>query len=247
MMDFYYWPTPNGWKVSIMLEECALPYDLKRVNIGRGDQFKPEFLAISPNNRMPAIVDHDPGGNVGGPLSLFESGAILMYLAEKTGRFMPADQSGRWDVIQWVFWQMGNLGPMAGQLGHFLNYAQEKLEYPIGRYQGEYNRLLGVLNRQLAQHEFIAGDYSIADMASWPWVRAHERLEQPLDEFPDVARWSDAVGARPAVQRACAIGLDWWDRKDVQEEKTRKNLFGHTARDVEELARKAAEDASARR
>ncbi len=154
---------------------------------------------------------------------------------------MPTDERGRWDVIQWVFWQMANLGPMAGQLGHFLNYAEEKLEYPIGRYRAEYNRLLGVLERRLDGREFICGDYTIADMASWPWVRSHERLEQPLDEFPRVARWFQAIADRPAVQRACAIGLDWWDRGDIKDEKTRKNLFGHTARDVEELARLAAE------
>lgn len=238
MIDMYFWPTPNGWKVSIMLEECGLPYELKSVNIGGGEQFKPGFLRISPNNKMPAIVDHDAEG---GPLSIFESGAILLYLAEKTGRFMPADERGRWDVIQWVFWQMANLGPMAGQLGHFLNYAQEKLEYPIGRYRAEYNRLLGVLNRQLDGREFMVGEYTIADMATWPWVRSHERLDQPLDEFPEVARWYRSVADRPAVERACAIGLDWWKPQDVTAEKSRKNLFGHTAKDVEELARQAAD------
>jgi GST-like protein len=240
MIDLYYWPTPNGWKITILLEECELPYEIKKVHIGEGDQFKPEFLAISPNNKMPAIVDHDADG---GSLKIFESGAILMYLAEKTGRFMPADGAARWDVIQWVFWQMANLGPMAGQLGHFLNYAEEKLEYPIGRYQAEYNRILGVLDRQLAERDFIAGDYSIADMASWPWVRSHERLDQPLDEFPHLSRWFDEVGERPAVKRGFDIGTDWWQRSDVQQEDTRKNLFGHTAKDVAELASLAAKAA----
>ena len=237
MLDFYYWPTPNGWKVSIFLEEAGLPYELKAVNIGRGEQFHPDFLAISPNNKMPAIVDRGVDGE---PIAIFESGAILLYLAESTGRFLPDDERGRWDVVQWVFWQVANLGPMAGQLGHFLNYALDKLEYPIGRYQAEYNRLLGVLNRRLDGRDYICGDYSIADIASWPWVRSHDRLDQPLDEFPHLARWFAAIGERPAVQRACEIGLDWWDRSDVKEEKTRKNLFGHTAKDVDELSRQAA-------
>ncbi|MFQ5635450.1 MAG: glutathione S-transferase N-terminal domain-containing protein [Gammaproteobacteria bacterium] len=241
MIDLYYWPTPNGWKVSIMLEECGLPYETIKVHIGEGDQFKPDFLRISPNNKMPAIVDRDADG---GPLALFESGAILMYLAEKSGRFMPADERGRWEVIQWLYWQMANLGPMAGQLGHFLNYAEEKLPYPIARYRAEYNRLLGVLNHRLDGREFIAGDYSVADMASWPWVRSHERLEQPLDEFPHVARWFRAVEERPAVKRGCELGMDWFDRKAVSEPAVRRNLFGHTAKTVDELASKAARDES---
>ena len=247
MIDLHYWPTPNGWKVSIMLEECGLDYEVRPVNIGRGDQFAPEFLAISPNNRMPAIVDHDVPG---GPVSVFESGAILIYLAEKTGQFMPADVRGRFDCLQWLFWQVAGLGPMAGQLGHFKNYAEERIDYAVERYASEYNRLLGVLDRCLADraldkhapdsHKFMAGDYSIADMATWPWVRAHDGYDQSLDEFPHVARWLDAVGTRPAVARGFAIGADWWTRGSLDEE-ARRNLFGQTSGRVDELASQAAD------
>ena len=171
MIDFYYWPTPNGWKVAIMLEECGLEYRMIPVNIGRGDQFKPEFLAISPNNRMPAIVDHDAPKEFGdGPVPVFESGAILIHLAERTGRFMPQTRRGRKETLEWLFWQVGNLGPMAGQLSHFVNYAEGEHSYSHKRYADEYNRCLGVLERRLAGREFILDDYSIADMASWPWV-----------------------------------------------------------------------------
>ena len=173
MIDLHYWTTPNGHKITIFLEETGLPYRIVPVNIGQGDQFKPEFLAISPNNRMPAIVDHEPGG--GKPISVFESGAILLYLAEKTGKFLPADLRGRYDVMQWLFWQMGGLGPMAGQNHHFGGYAPEKIPYAIERYVNETNRLYGVLNKRLADREFVAGDYSIADMASYPWVVPYER------------------------------------------------------------------------
>jgi len=228
MIDLYYWPTPNGWKISIMLEECALPYRVIPVNIGKGDQFKPEFLAISPNNRMPAIVDNDAPE---GPISIFESGAILVYLAEKTGQFMPRDVRGRSEVLQWLFWQVGGLGPMAGQLGHFRNYAPETIPYAVDRYAKEYNRLLGVIERRLADREFLAGDYSIADMAAWPWVRGHERLGQSLDEFPRVKRWVDAIAARPAVQKGVEVGADLRKNTNLSEDE-RKVLFGQTAASI---------------
>lgn len=238
MIDLYYWPTPNGWKVSIMLEECGLDYEVRPVNIGRGDQFAPEFLAISPNNRMPALVDHDASN---GPISIFESGAILVYLAEKTGRFMPTDQRGRFECLQWLFWQIAGLGPMAGQLGHFKVYAEHKIDYAIERYANEYNRLLGVLERRLADSEYMAGDYSIADMATWPWVRSHDRYDQSLDEFPNVARWLEVVGARPAVARGFAVGADWWSRNNLDEE-ARRNLFGQTSGRVGELASRTTDE-----
>lgn len=228
MIDLYYWPTPNGWKISIMLEECALPYRVIPVNIGKGDQFKPEFLAISPNNRMPAIVDNDAPE---GPISIFESGAILVYLAEKTGQFIPRDVRGRSEVLQWLFWQVGGLGPMAGQLGHFRNYAPETIPYAVDRYAKEYNRLLGVIERRLADREFLAGDYSIADMAAWPWVRGHERLGQSLDEFPRVKRWVDAIAARPAVQKGVEVGADLRKNTNLSEDE-RKVLFGQTAASI---------------
>ena len=230
MIDLYYWPTPNGWKISIMLEECGLEYRLVPVDIGRGDQFKPEFLAISPNNRMPAIVDHDVEGQ---PVSVFESGAILMYLAEKTGRFLPVEPRARIEVMQWVFWQVGGLGPMAGQLGHFTNYAPEKIEYALNRYGDEYNRLLGVIDKQLAGRDYLCGDYSIADMASWPWVVVHERINQSLDEFPRVKAWDARMQARPAV----AVGKDLGKelrRPLEKDEEARRIMFGQTAASVAE-------------
>ena len=232
MIDLYYWPTPNGWKISIMLEECGLEYTMIPVDIGRGDQFKPEFLAISPNNRMPAIVDHDVEGE---PVSVFESGAILMYLAEKTGRFLPTGPRARFEVMQWVFWQVGGLGPMAGQLGHFTNYAPEKIEYALKRYGDEYNRLLGVIEKQLAGKDYLCGDYSIADMASWPWVVVHERVGQSLNEFPRVSAWDERMKARPAV----AVGKDLGKelrRPLEKDDKARKMLFGQTAVSVTEAA-----------
>ena len=239
MIDFYYWPTPNGWKVSIMLEECGLSYQKKKVHIGEGDQFKPDFLSISPNNKIPAVVD--PEGP-DGPISIFESGAILMYLAEKSGMLLPKAVNARFDVLQWLFWQVGGLGPMAGQLGHFKNYTKEKMDYPIERYDAEYNRLLGVLNRQLNHKAFMTGpDYSIADIASWPWVRSAERLGQNLDEFPNVARWFADIMERPAVQRGIALGVEWYTPKKEISEESRKNLFGHSAKVVDELRKKAEE------
>ena len=232
MIDLYYWPTPNGWKISIMLEECGLEYRLVPVDIGRGDQFKPEFLAISPNNRMPAIVDHDVEGE---PVSVFESGAILVYLAEKTGRFLPSDPRARLQVMQWVFWQVGGLGPMAGQLGHFTNYAPEKIPYALNRYGDEYNRLLGVIDKQLADKDYLCGDYSIADMASWPWVIVHERVGQSLDEFPRVMAWSERMQARPAVSTGKNLGREL-RRPLEKDEEARRIMFGQTAASVAEAA-----------
>ena len=228
MIDFYYWPTPNGWKVAIMLAECGLEYRVIPVNIGRGDQFKPEFLAISPNNRMPAIVDHDAGE---GPVSVFESGAILIHLAERTGRFMPHSRSGGKQTLEWLFWQVGNLGPMAGQLSHFVNYAQGEHPYSHKRYADEYNRCLGVLERRLDGREFIVDEYSIADMASWPWVLIAKPLGQPLEDFPNVARWREAIKQRPAVQRAVDLGKDL-RRSAPPSEDERRVLFNQTARNI---------------
>ncbi len=227
MIDLHYWPTPNGWKISIALEEIGLDYRVAYVNIGRGDQFEPEFLAISPNNRMPAIVDHDPAGG-GGPVAVFESGAILLYLAEKTGQFLPKDTRGRFEVIQWVMWQMGGLGPMLGQAHHFRGYAAEKLGYAIDRYTDEANRLYGVLNGQLEGREYIAGDYSIADMAAWPWIVPHERQGQKLADFPNVNRWFETMKSRPAVQRGFDVGKEV--RGAPMDEGAKKVLFGQTAR-----------------
>ena len=232
MIYLYYWPTPNGWKISIMLEECGLEYRLVPVDIGRGDQFKPEFLAISPNNRMPAIVDHDVEGE---PVSVFESGAILLYLAEKTGRFLPSNPRARLQVMQWLFWQVGGLGPMAGQAGHFANYAPEKIAYGIKRYGDEYNRLLGVIDKQLAGTDYLCGDYSIADMASWPWVVVHERLNQSLDEFPRVMAWDERMQGRPAVSVGKNLGREL-RRPLEKDEEARRIMFGQTAASVAEAA-----------
>ena len=235
MIDLYYWPTPNGWKVSIMLEECGLPYNLKPVNIGRGEQFQPAFLAISPNNRMPAIVDHDPPGG-GAPVSVFESAAILMYLAEKTGRFMPKDLRGRVAVTEWLFWQMGGLGPMSGQNTHFRAYAPEKLPYAIDRYTNEVNRLYGVMDRQLAKTgAFLAGDYSIADMASWPWVVPWERQGQNLADFPHLKRWFEIMKARPAVAKGFEIGKELRNTAGM-DDAAKKVLFGQTAQSTAQAA-----------
>jgi GST-like protein len=224
MIDLYYWPTPNGWKISIFLEEAGVPYTLKPVNIGRGEQFEPSFLAISPNNRMPAIVDHEPAGG-GAPVSVFESGAILMYLAEKTGKYLPADVRGRYEVIQWLMWQMGGLGPMAGQANHFKSYAPEPIPYAIDRYTRECVRLGRVMNTRLADRPYLSGDYSIADMASWPWIAGFERIGQRLDELPNLKRWFDAIAARPAVQRGRDVGKDLRSNQPLDDE-ARKHLFG---------------------
>lgn len=225
-IDVHYWPTPNGWKITIMLEELGVPYNIIPVNIGTGEQFKPGFLKISPNNRMPAIVDPEPLGG-GAPLAIFESGAILEYLAEKYGKFMPKDTRGKYDVLQWLYWQMANLGPNSGQANHFRNYAADKITYGIDRYTNEVNRLYGVMNIQLADHEFLAGDYSIADMASWPWVILYERMGQDLNEFPHLKRWVDTMGARPTVIKGKAVGQEI--RAEMSEE-AKKVLFGQRAR-----------------
>jgi GSH-dependent disulfide-bond oxidoreductase len=231
MIDLYYWPTPNGHKVTIFVEETGLPYRIVPVNIARGDQFKPDFLRISPNNRMPAIVDSEPAQG-GGPLSVFESGAILLYLAEKTGRFLPAGLHARYDVLQWLFWQVAGLGPMAGQNHHFTQYAPEKLPYAVDRYVKETSRLYAVLDRQLAGHEYVAGeDYSIADMASYPWIVPHERQRQDLNEFPNLKRWFETMRARPAVVRAYAKGKEI-SAQPVVDDEARKFLFGQSAQTV---------------
>jgi GSH-dependent disulfide-bond oxidoreductase len=231
MIDLHYWPTPNGWKISIMLEECGLPYTLKPVNIGRGEQFSPEFLALSPNNRMPAIVDHDPPGG-GAPIALFESGAILIYLAEKTGRFLPADLRGRHATLQWLMWQMGGLGPMAGQNGHFLLYAPEKIPYALERYAKEVNRLYGVLDAQLARTGAYAagGDYTIADIAIFPWIRTHKAQQIALAEFPHVERWYNVLFERPAAKRGLDLGKEL--RLPKMDDAARQALFGQTAQSV---------------
>jgi GST-like protein len=230
MIDLYYWPTPNGHKITIFLEETGLPYTIKPVNIGRGEQFQPDFLTISPNNRMPAIVDHAPADG-GPPLSVFESGAILVYLGEKTGRFLPAQLRQRVDVMQWLFWQMGGLGPMAGQTHHFLHYAPEKIQYAIDRYVKETSRLYAVLDKRLADRAFVAGDYSIADMACYPWTVSHKRQNQDLDDFPNLKRWFEAIRARPAVERAYEKGKAISSQPVVDDE-ARKFLFGQSAATV---------------
>ncbi|MBS0315697.1 MAG: glutathione S-transferase N-terminal domain-containing protein [Proteobacteria bacterium] len=231
MIDLYYWPTPNGWKISIMLEECALPYRLVPVNIGKGEQFDPKFLAISPNNRMPAIVDHEPAGG-GAPVSVFESGAILIYLAEKTGRLLPQGPRERVQVLQWLMWQMGGLGPMAGQNGHFLLYAPEKIPYALERYGNEVNRLYGVLDAQLARTQaFVAGSaFSIADIAIFPWIRTHKAQQVALDNFPAVKRWYDEMFRRPAVKRGLDLGKEL--RAPALTDEARRALFGQTAQSV---------------
>lgn len=227
MLDLHYWPTPNGHKITIFLEETGLPYRILPVDIGKGDQFKPEFLKIAPNNRIPAIVDHEPAGG-GAPISVFESGAILIYLAEKTGRFMPRDLRGRVEVLQWLMWQMGGLGPMAGQNHHFVQYAPERIPYAIDRYVKETNRLYGVLNKRLADREYVAGDYSIADMAAYPWTVGHEKQQQNLDDFPHLKRWFHAIGSRPAVERAYARAASVSAARTMTEA-DKQVLFGQTA------------------
>ena len=207
MIDLHYWPTPNGWKISIALEEMGLAYRVVPVNIGRGEQFAPDFLAIAPNNRIPAIVDDDPPGG-GAPVSVFESGAILLYLAAKTGRFVPADLRGRVAVHEWLMWQMGGLGPMMGQANHFANYAPEQLPYAIDRYQKESERLLGVMERRLADRDYLAGEYSIADMAAFPWAKAHKLLKLDLTDRPKVVGWLERINARPAVRRGLEVAKE---------------------------------------
>jgi glutathione S-transferase/GST-like protein len=238
-IEIFYWPTPNGHKVTIACEEMGLPYTITPVNIGRGDQFKPDFLAISPNNRMPAITD--PDGPDGKPISIFESGAILQYLGRKTGQFYPTDERARVHVDEWVHWQMANLGPNAGQRNHFRNYApsfildQRQVAYGAIRYTNEVNRLYGVLNTQLAGKDFICGDYSIADMLSWPWVQGRSDAALQVEDFPHLKAWKDRVGERPAVQRALAAAKQITQGAGLagsgaDAEKARKMLFGQRAR-----------------
>jgi GST-like protein len=237
MIDLHYWTTPNGHKITIFLEEAALPYRIIPVNIGKGEQFAKEFLAISPNNRIPAIVDHDPADG-GKPLTMFESGAILVYLAEKTGRFVPKDLRGRAEALQWLFWQMGGLGPMAGQNNHFSNYATDKIQYAMDRYRNEVNRLYGVLNRRLSDRLYAAGDYSIADMAIYPWIVPHERQGQNIEDFPNIKRWLGAIRERPAVVRAYDKAKEINPNPaGIRTAEERAILFGQTAASVAAAAR----------
>jgi GST-like protein len=240
MIDLYYWTTPNGHKITIFLEEAGLPYKIIPINIGKGEQFKAEFLTVSPNNRIPAIVDHEPAGG-GKPISVFESGAILLYLADKTGKFIAKDLRGRNEAVEWLFWQMGNLGPMAGQNNHFNVYATEKLPYAMDRYRNEVNRLFGVMNKRLANRPFLAGEYSIADMASYPWVVPWKRQGQNIDDFPHVKRWLDAIYARDAVKRAYAKAKEVNPDPGpggVRTAAERAILFGQTAASVDKMAAK---------
>jgi GSH-dependent disulfide-bond oxidoreductase len=230
VIDLYYWPTPNGHKITLFLEETEMPYTIIPVNIGKGEQFRAEFLAISPNNRMPAIVDHTPIER-GAPISVFESGAILLYLAEKSEQFLAKDLRGRVEVTQWLFWQVGGLGPMAGQNHHFARYAPEKIPYAVERYVKETNRLYGVLNKRLADREFIAGPYSIADMAAYPWIVPHEAQGQNLDDFVHLKRWFDAIKSRPATVRAYERGAQVSGGTTMTDE-ARKILFGQTSESV---------------
>ncbi|MFA5969067.1 MAG: glutathione S-transferase N-terminal domain-containing protein [Sphingomonas sp.] len=230
MIDLYYWPTPNGHKITMFLEEAGVEYRIVPVHIGKGEQFTPEFLKIGPNNRMPVIVDTAPADG-GEPISIFESGAILLYLAQKTGKFLPLDTRSRFDAVQWLMWQMGGLGPMLGQNHHFNRYAPEKIDYAINRYVNETNRLYGVLNRRLEGREFIAGDYSIADMACYPWIVPYEMQGQKLEDFPNLKRWFDAIHERPATKVAYAKGREISDQAVVTED-AKKILFGQTAKVV---------------
>jgi GST-like protein len=230
MIDLYYWTTPNGHKITIFLEETGLDYALKPVDIGAGEQFRPEFLAIAPNNRIPAIVDHAPADG-GPPLSLFESGAILLYLAEKSGKLLKTDLRTRTDTLQWLFWQMGGLGPMAGQNHHFSQYAPEKIPYAIDRYVNETSRLYGVMNKRLGDREYLAGAYSIADVACYPWIVPHKRQGQELADFPHLQRWFEAIQRRPAVVRAYELA-ETIHKGAVVTDQSRAVLFGQSAKTV---------------
>ena len=239
MIDLYYAPTPNGWKITIMLEECSLPYRIIPVNLGKGDQFKPEFLAISPNNRMPVIVDDD--GPQGEKISVFESGAILLYLGEKTGKFLPSHKIDRIKVLEWLFWQVGGLGPMAGQVSHFVNYAPNfpgDHSYSEKRYKNEYDRLLGVMDNILSEREYLAGDYSVADMASFPWVTAYKRYEVDLNKFKEVRRWFDTMKNRPAVRKGMDVGKD---ERTFAQKPTKESLKMMFQQDSNSIARAAEE------
>lgn len=228
LIDVYFWPTGNGKKITIMLEECGLQYRIIPVNIGKGDQHTPEYTRISPGNKMPAIVDHDADG---GPLSIFESGAILVYLADKTGKLLPKATRDRYRVLAWLFWQVGGLGPSAGQAHYFLKYAPQKNEEGMRRFRNETARLYAVMDRQLGLTEYLAGDYSIADIAAWPWVFRHDWQEQDLNDFPNVKRWFDTVGQRPAVVRGAAVGKDLVDRSVQMPDEEKKLLFGLADKD----------------
>ena len=239
MIDLYYAPTPNGWKISIMLEECGLDYNVILVNLGKGDQFTPEFLEISPNNRMPVIVDHDRVIDKK-PISIFESGAILMYLAEKTGKFFPQTSPEKERVMEWLFWQVGGLGPMAGQVSHFVNYAPNfpgDHSYSEKRYKDEYDRLLGVMDRVLDERDYLAGDYSIADMASFPWVTAYRRYEVDLDLFSNVRRWFDDIKSRPAVRKGIEVGKEVRNFGKGISKESLKTMFGQDAKSISEMAK----------
>ncbi|WP_020173897.1 glutathione binding-like protein [Methyloferula stellata] len=228
MIELYYWTTPNGHKITMFLEEAGLDYEIHPVNIGRGEQFTPEFLAIAPNNRMPAIIDRNPADG-GEPIPVFESGAILLYLADKTRSFIPQDIRGRVAALEWLFWQMGGLGPMAGQNHHFSQYAPEKIPYAINRYVNETNRLYGVMNKRLAKESFLAGDYSIADMAAYPWIVPYEKQGQKLEDFPHLKRWFEAIAARPATQRAYAKAEEINPAQPPMDDEAKKVLFGQKA------------------
>lgn len=230
MLDLHLWSTPNGYKILLFLEETGLPYRMIPVNIGKGEQFTPEFLRISPNNKIPALVDDAPQAG-SSPISIFESGAILLYLAEKTGKFLASDLAGRVEVIQWLFWQVANLGPMAGQNGHFNVYAPEKVPYAIKRYVNETNRLYAVMNKRLSDREYLAGNYSIADMASYPWIVPYRSHEQNLDDFPNLKRWFEAIQARPATVRAYEKGQTLNPNPAMSEE-AKRILFGQTGKNV---------------
>lgn len=232
MIELYYWTTPNGHKITIFLEEVGLPYTIFPINIGAGDQFKPEFLKISPNNRIPAIIDREPVGG-GEPISVFESGAILLYLAEKTGKLIPSDTRDRVEVLQWLFWQMGGLGPMAGQNHHFSQYAPEKIQYAIDRYVNETGRLYAVLNKRLSDREFVAGNnYSIADIAAYPWIVPYERQNQKLEDYPNLKRWFEAIKSRPATIRAYEKAKEINDRA-IDPDRARDMLFNQSAKTIQ--------------
>ena len=240
MIDLYYAPTPNGWKITIMLEECSMPYKVIPVNLGKGDQFKPNFLKISPNNRMPVIVDN----SLSDPISVFESGAILMYLAEKSGRFFGEDERERVRVLEWLFWQIGGLGPMAGQVSHFVNYAPNfpgDHSYSEKRYKNEYDRLLGVMNNVLESREYLAGNYSIADMASFPWVTAYKRYEVDLDSFSNVRRWFDDIKNRPAVRRGIDVGKEARSFGKKQTKESLDMMFNQTSSSIKKSAEEQKE------
>jgi len=240
MIDLYYAPTPNGWKITIMLEECSIPYKVIPVNLGKGDQFKPDFLKISPNNRMPVIVDN----SLSDPLSVFESGAILMYLAEKSGRFFGENERERVRVLEWLFWQIGGLGPMAGQVSHFVNYAPNfpgDHSYSEKRYKNEYDRLLGVMNNVLESREYLAGNYSIADMASFPWVTAYKRYEVDLDSFLNVRRWFDDIKNRPAVRRGIDVGKEARSFGKKQTKESLDMMFNQTSSSIKKSAEEQKE------